>query len=140
NVVKRDGVQLTGTQTATVNADLKVGAVEETITVTGETPIVDIQSTTKQMVFNAEMINQLPTNRTTQGFGQLVPGATVSGTNVGGAAANAVDGVSSLHGLGDARVMSNGVTTGTLMGGQSVDMHMANPAANEEVAFDTAAV
>src|SRR2546422_1666095 len=44
STVKRDGIELTGTFVATVNGDLKVGALEETITVTGETPIVDVQS------------------------------------------------------------------------------------------------
>ena len=42
--VKRDGVELTGSFTAAINADMKVGAIEETITVSGETPIVDTQS------------------------------------------------------------------------------------------------
>ena len=44
STVKREGIELTGTFVATVNADMKVGALEETITVTGETPIVDVQS------------------------------------------------------------------------------------------------
>ena len=44
NTVKREGIELTGSFTATVNADLQVGALEETITVTGESPIVDVQS------------------------------------------------------------------------------------------------
>src|SRR5687767_5927113 len=39
--VKREGVELAGTFNATVNADMKIGSVEETITVTGETPVVD---------------------------------------------------------------------------------------------------
>src|SRR5687768_13031273 len=42
NTAKRDGIELTGTFTATVNADLRVGSLEETITVTGETPVVDV--------------------------------------------------------------------------------------------------
>src|SRR6184192_3502332 len=42
NAVKRDGIELTGSFVATVNADLKIGAVAETITVTGETPVVDV--------------------------------------------------------------------------------------------------
>src|SRR5881396_1062629 len=50
NTLKRDGIELTGSFTATVNVDLKVGAVEESITVTGETPIVDLQSTAKERV------------------------------------------------------------------------------------------
>ena len=45
--VKRDGIELTAGFTATVNAELRVGAIEETLTVTGETPIVDVQSTTR---------------------------------------------------------------------------------------------
>src|SRR5205809_835974 len=55
NTVKRDGIELTGTFTATVNAELKIGSVEETITVTGETPIVDIQGVTKQRVLSHDV-------------------------------------------------------------------------------------
>src|SRR6185503_16232451 len=50
NAVKREGIELTGNFTATVNADLRVGAIEETVTVTGETPIVDVSSATRQRV------------------------------------------------------------------------------------------
>src|SRR5262245_27915304 len=49
-VVKRDGVELTGSFTATVNAELAVGAVAEAITVTGESPIVDVQSVRRERV------------------------------------------------------------------------------------------
>src|SRR5438046_5844140 len=42
--VKREGVELTGTFVATINGELRVGALQETITVTGETPVVDVQS------------------------------------------------------------------------------------------------
>src|SRR5688572_17829246 len=47
STVKREGIELSGSFAATVNADLRVGTVEETITVTGESPVVDIQNTTK---------------------------------------------------------------------------------------------
>src|SRR5262249_8318973 len=60
---RRDGVELTGSGTAVVDADLKVGAVAETVTVTGETPLVDVQSTTKQQVLSADVIEALPTSR-----------------------------------------------------------------------------
>ena len=43
--LKREGIELSGNFVATVNADLRVGALEETVTVTGESPIVDVQST-----------------------------------------------------------------------------------------------
>src|SRR4029453_1332995 len=50
NPVMREGVQLEGSFTATINADMKVGGVEETITVTGESPVVDVQNVTQQRV------------------------------------------------------------------------------------------
>src|SRR4249920_905636 len=50
STVRRAGVEVTGAGVITINADLKVGSVSETITVTGETPIVDVQSATRQEV------------------------------------------------------------------------------------------
>src|SRR5262245_34806496 len=52
SVVKRDGIALTGTFTATVDAELRVGSLEETITVTGESPIIDVQSVRRQTVID----------------------------------------------------------------------------------------
>src|SRR6266508_39093 len=63
STVKREGVALTGTFTATIDADLRVGSVQETITVTGETPIVDVQSAARQRVIDRELIDSLPTGR-----------------------------------------------------------------------------
>src|SRR3954471_18611862 len=57
STVKRDGVELTGSFTATINADMKVGALEETITVTGETPIVDTQSVRRQVTVSNDIIS-----------------------------------------------------------------------------------
>src|SRR5678809_160106 len=44
STVIREGVELTGSFVASINAEMRVGALEETITVTGETPVVDVQS------------------------------------------------------------------------------------------------
>src|SRR4030095_11076967 len=63
STIKRDGVELMGTSTSTINADLKVGTVEETITVTGEAPIVDVQSTSRQTVLDKDVIDSLPSSR-----------------------------------------------------------------------------
>src|SRR5918995_4106289 len=53
-VVQREGVELSGSFTARINADLRVGGIEETITVTGETPVVDVQSARTQHVLDRE--------------------------------------------------------------------------------------
>src|SRR3954466_8230795 len=42
--IKREGIELSGSFVATVNADLRVGSVEETVTVSGVSPVVDVQS------------------------------------------------------------------------------------------------
>src|SRR5438046_2064352 len=63
STVKRDGIELSGSFTATINADMQVGAVEETITVSGETPIVDVQSTRRQTTLSGDTVNAIPTAR-----------------------------------------------------------------------------
>ena len=54
STVKRDGLQLSGSLTATVDADLRLGSLEETINVTGESPIVDVQSVKQQRVVDGD--------------------------------------------------------------------------------------
>ena len=57
--VKRDGVVLTGGFTATVNTDLRVGAVEETLTVSAASPLVDTQNVVAQRAVSAELLSVL---------------------------------------------------------------------------------
>ena len=74
--VKRDGVEITGAGVITINADMKVGELQETITVTGETPIVDVQSTRRQQVITDETLNALPATRGYNALIFLVPSVT----------------------------------------------------------------
>jgi hypothetical protein len=60
---RRDGIELTGALTATVNADLPVGTLQETVTVKGETPIVDVQSVRRQTTLDNEILTTVPTAR-----------------------------------------------------------------------------
>src|SRR3984893_17838441 len=54
STVRREGIELSGSFTATINADLKVGALAETVTVTGETPVVDVQSARREVTLNSD--------------------------------------------------------------------------------------
>ena len=69
----RDGVVLTSSVTATVNAELEVGAIEETVTVTGEAPVVDTQSTATKEVFTRDNVEALPIAKTTGVWAALIP-------------------------------------------------------------------
>ena len=72
--VKREGIELTGTFTATVNTEMRVGAIAETITVAAESPIVDIQSAAQQTVIGKDIVASIPTSGTYNSLIALVPG------------------------------------------------------------------
>jgi hypothetical protein len=74
STVKRDGIDLSAGFTASVNAELRVGALAETITVSGQAPMVDVQNTRQQTVMNRDVIDSIPTGMTAQNFAVLVPG------------------------------------------------------------------
>src|SRR5206468_11575517 len=61
STIKLEGLELTGSFTVTKNVDMKVGTVAETVTVTGEAPIVDVQTTTRQTIVNHAVMDALPT-------------------------------------------------------------------------------
>ena len=86
STVKREGIELTTGVTAAVNAELKVGTVEETVTVSGAAPLVDTQNVMSQNAFTGTLLNQLPNARTIRGFAPLMPGASQGATSqdVGG--------------------------------------------------------
>jgi hypothetical protein len=89
---RREGIVLTAGFTATVNADMQVGAIEETITVTGETPLVDTQNVRRQTVVSEEMLDTLPTSTQhvnsllslTLGLSGVADVAGIYSTSVGG--------------------------------------------------------
>jgi undecaprenyl pyrophosphate phosphatase UppP len=91
NTVKRAGVVLAGSFTAKVDAEMRVGALEETITVSGESPIVDVQNTKRQRVMDREIIDDIPTSRTAYELASLIPGVSRSGGTIVAAMAMRVD-------------------------------------------------
>ncbi len=80
----RDGVELPGNTTVPINVDLRVGALEESITVSGQTPLVDVQNAQRTQVLDRDVIDALPTTRNMQSVGSVVPGVKLSRPDVGG--------------------------------------------------------
>ena len=83
SAVKREGVVLSGSFDAPINAELRVGSLEETITVSGASPVVDVTNTLTQTVLTKDQIEVLPGGRTIQGRAALVPGVMVTSANTG---------------------------------------------------------
>src|SRR5215470_15690827 len=77
STIKRENIELAGTFIATVNADLKVGGVSETVTVAEEAPIVDTTSTRDQEVLSGVTVTELPTSRQYSAFTHLIPAINV---------------------------------------------------------------
>ena len=85
NTLKREGIELTSGFTAAINAELPVGSLEETITVTGESPLVDTQNVRKQTVLSAELLDLLPTStKNWATIVQVTPGFSGSFADVAG--------------------------------------------------------
>ena len=76
--LKREGVEISIGVTANVGADMRVGGIEETVTVTGASPVVDIQNVRTQTILTREALDALPTNKTLQSFAALTLGAQMA--------------------------------------------------------------
>ena len=79
----RDGVELTGGGVTSINAELRVGAVAESITVTGETPVVDVQSARQQTVLSGDVVRALPASRGYGNYLAAIPAIQATGFNNG---------------------------------------------------------
>ena len=76
--VRREGIELTTSFTAAVNTEMRVGGVEETITVSGETPVVDLSSARQQTTVSREVLDAIPTTKRLGQYASFIPGATYS--------------------------------------------------------------
>src|SRR5688572_25545648 len=76
--VRRAEVELSGSQTLTIPIEMRVGGLEETITVTGETPVVDVQSARRELVLNSEVVQTIPATRAAGALLNATPGINVS--------------------------------------------------------------
>jgi hypothetical protein len=134
---KREGIQLESNFTMTINADMKVGALEETLTVTGAAPTVDVQSTTKSQVLNRDALDSIPTGRTIQGMGQLITGVSLSTPDIGGSRAMQQTYMSA-HGAGASQVTVQ--VDGLMVNGIDVDgavQSYFNSSMSQEMVYTT---
>ncbi|HEY7187815.1 MAG TPA: TonB-dependent receptor [Vicinamibacterales bacterium] len=139
STVKREGVALEGSFTATINVDLRVGALTETITVSGESPIVDVQSVRRQTVLDNEIISAIPSSRSYNNLIQLIPNSV----NQAGAPTDVqvVPGMVVFGGFGgrsnEGRVNVDGISVGSAFNGAGVSSYIADVANAREIAMIT---
>jgi hypothetical protein len=131
---KREGIILEGTLTALVNAELKVGSLQETITVSGETPVVDVQSARRQYVIEGNSLQALPTSRSYNNVLQLAPGVDPGTAQIQLAPTMLLF---TAHGGSsqDGRLTLDGINTGASRGGSGVSGYVPDMQNLQEVAF-----
>jgi carboxypeptidase family protein/TonB-dependent receptor-like protein len=134
---KRQGVELPSNFTATINAELKLGAVEETVTVAGSSPVVDVQTNTKAQVLNRDVLDAVPSAHTIQSLGQLVTGVTLTAPDVGGSQAMQQT-YFTVHGLGAAQtsLLVDGMIINGLQGDGAIQTYF-NEGTNQEMVYQT---
>ena len=139
STVRREGITIEGSFTANVDADLRLGSLEETITVTGESPIVDVQNMRRQMVLDNDMISAIPSSRSYNNLIQLIPNSV----NQGGAPTDVqvVPGMVVFGGFGgrsnEGRVNVDGISVGSAFNGAGVSSYIADVANAREIAMTT---
>jgi hypothetical protein len=133
---EREGVELTGSFTATINAEMRVGALEETVTVTGESPIVDVQSARRQTVLSNDVLKAIPTVRSYNALVVVVPGVV---TNTNDVATGTATTQFPIHGgrNNEGRMTIDGLNIGNPPGGNQPPGFSVDVGNSEEISFTT---
>jgi hypothetical protein len=142
--VTRQGVELTAGFTATINADLAIGTVQETVTVTGASPLVDTQNVRRQTVASSELLAALPTSTKhlntlitlTPGFTGL---AAVTGAYSAQIGSTGISGAGAYHGKSGTKVSFDGMGIDNMQfSGNS--SYQVNSAAVQDMVLETGGI
>jgi hypothetical protein len=136
SVVKREAIDVGGSGTVTINADMKVGTLAETITVTGETPVVDVQNSSRQQILSGDLVANTPAAKSWNGIMLLVPGVTGDPNTVQLTPGMVLFGI---HGgpTTEGRLQVDGMNVGASRGGGGVSGYSVDTANVQEVTFRT---
>src|SRR5947207_4338321 len=123
NTLKREGIIITMGFTAAVNVQLQVASVQETVTVTGDSPVIDTSNTRVQQNFKLEQLQELPNARDLWALLAVTPGVGMGRIDVGGNRAGTQTGYTAYGYSGQNRVLVEGINTteGTSGAGFYVD-------------------
>ena len=137
NIVKREGIELSGTATLTIPIEMRVGALAETVTVTGETPVVDVQTTQRETVLSADVVAAIPGNRSVGTLLNAVPGLIV---NDGALAASPTMTFFAARGgpINEGRMAINGMTIAAPFNGGGVSTYILDSINVDEVSVAVA--
>jgi hypothetical protein len=137
--VVREGIVLEANFTAPLNVELRVGDLAETVTVTGESPIVDVQNTQRQETINRTLLDAIPTGRDWTTQGNVLPSVQMGRFDVGGNSTTQSGTLVAFGGRGeDASIQVDGINATNAWGEGWWGATYHNEADYQEVSFTTA--
>jgi hypothetical protein len=136
NTVVRDNIALEANFTAPINVEMRIGSLEESITVTGESPVVDVQTSHRREVVSEELIESLPTGRNFQLLAGTVPAVSTGVFDVGGSSTMWTGGSLLTHGsqTRDSRTLIDGMVADAMFAGGQCSCIYDNEAQTQEIA------
>src|SRR5437762_12832778 len=111
NTLKRENIQIAMGFTAAVNVELAVASLTETVTVTGDSPVIDTSATRVQQNFKLEALQEIPNARDLWSLLAVTPGVGMSRIDVGGNRAGTQTGYTAYGFSGQNRVLVEGINT-----------------------------
>lgn len=140
-VVRREGLELNTGFTAQVDAELRVGGVQETITVTGASPVVDTQNVRQQNVLTRDVLDTLPTAKSVQSLAALTLGAITTsplgGGEAGGSKGEPVFGFNQIHGSPNGIRTVDGMKVSSAYNVATASRNQYNQMAVQEIVMET---
>ncbi len=143
NTLKREGIELTAGFAGNVNVQLKVGSLEETVTVSGASPVVDVQNVVRQRLITDEVIEAIPTGKSWSQLGVTTVGVSSSLADVGGSAGENQNPLTAHGGAaGDKIIDMDGMRLGLLgAGGAYASTGVSsNDASTQEISYEIGAI
>src|SRR4051794_14815832 len=136
NTVVREGIVLESNFTAPINVEMRVGAVAENVTVTGASPVVDVQTSARREVVTQQQLEAIPTGRSFVLMANTVPSVSTGTFDVGGSAAMWVGGSLLVHGSisNDSRTLIDGMVVDAMFGGGQCSCVYDNEGQTQEMA------
>ena len=141
STVKREDIELPAQFTATVSVELKVGALEETVVVNAESPIVDVQNVIKRQVINSEVIASMPTSKNWSTIGVMTIGVYSNQNDVGGSAGEHQNQLKAHGGsFNDRLVQLDGLMNANMACAYSCTGISTNDASTQELSYELGAI
>jgi len=133
---QHEGLELTGSFTATVNAELAVGTFSEIVTVTAESPVIDVRGTQREVILSGDLVKSIPTIRSYNALLVLIPGVV---TNVNDTVTSTATTSFPLHGgrTNEGRLWLDGINVGSPPAGNSAASYVVDVGNAQEATFTT---